>query len=259
MKKNGLVKDDACDRAKWQGMAKTITIQNPANTVDQGNTESTMRWQKCLTFWYKLKIIPTQNINCIILLLFESLHVASSVAKGGSSSPIGLKSMQNSTCLGFLMLIFAPKMKTAPPTGFGSRSCEGIAVIWTRIVEFFGSAAHPKSVKTFFVFLFLWTSPEFRWKNSLNFGEDLFFFLEITSFQLEKPFELQWRLFFFFLEITFRILTEKAPQSNSRLIKIWVKFVYGCIKLPKKPPPHFCKILGTRLHVAQTHKSWKGK
>ena len=27
-------------------------------------------------------------------------------------------------------------------------------------------------------------------------------------------------------------MTEIAPQSNSRLMKIWVKFVYGCIKLP---------------------------
>ena len=40
----------------------------------------------------------------------------------------------------FLVLlrpIFAPKMKTAPLTGLGSRSCEGLPVIWTRKVEFF--------------------------------------------------------------------------------------------------------------------------
>ena len=29
-------------------------------------------------------------------------------------------------------------------------------------------------------------------------------------------------------------LTEKPPQSNSRLIKIWVKFAYCYCKLPKK-------------------------
>ena len=28
------------------------------------------------------------------------------------------------------------------------------------------------------------------------------------------------------------------PQSNSRQIKIWVKFVYSCFKLPKTPSPH---------------------
>ena len=32
MKKNGLVKEDACDRIKWRGVVKTITmtIRNPA-------------------------------------------------------------------------------------------------------------------------------------------------------------------------------------------------------------------------------------
>ena len=34
------------------------------------------------------------------------------------------------------------------------------------------------------------------------------------------------------------ILTKKPPQSNSRLMKIWVKFVYWCFKLPKKPFPY---------------------
>ena len=31
------------------------------------------------------------------------------------------------------------------------------------------------------------------------------------------------------------MLTEKPPQSNSRLMKIWVKSVRCCFKLPKKP------------------------
>ena len=38
MKKNGLVKDDACDRTKWRGVAKTMTIRNPANGTDGDNT-----------------------------------------------------------------------------------------------------------------------------------------------------------------------------------------------------------------------------
>ena len=42
MKKNGLVKEDACDRTKWRGMVKTMTIQNPANSDDGDNTGSSM-------------------------------------------------------------------------------------------------------------------------------------------------------------------------------------------------------------------------
>ena len=79
--------------------------------------------------------------------------------------------MQNSTFLVLLRPIFAPKMKTAPPKGFESQSCEELDVVWTRMVEFFGSGAHSKSVKTFF----FWRSPNFGQENPLNFGEDLFF------------------------------------------------------------------------------------
>ena len=43
------------------------------------------------------------------------------------------------------------------------------------------------------------------------------------------------------------ILTEKPPQSDSTLIKIWVKFVYCCFQLPKKPPLPFCEFLAMRL------------
>ena len=42
MKKNGLVKKDACDRTKWRGVVKTMTIRNPANSVDGENTGSNM-------------------------------------------------------------------------------------------------------------------------------------------------------------------------------------------------------------------------
>ena len=38
IKKNGPVKEDACDRTKWRGVVKTMTIRNPANSVD--NIES---------------------------------------------------------------------------------------------------------------------------------------------------------------------------------------------------------------------------
>ena len=41
MKKNVLVKEDACNRTKWPGVVKTIIIRNPANSVDGYNTGST--------------------------------------------------------------------------------------------------------------------------------------------------------------------------------------------------------------------------
>ena len=34
MKKNGLGKENACDRTKWRGVVKTMTMRNPANSVD---------------------------------------------------------------------------------------------------------------------------------------------------------------------------------------------------------------------------------
>ena len=43
MKKNGLVKEDACDRTKWRGVLKTMTIRNSANFVDGDNTGSNIK------------------------------------------------------------------------------------------------------------------------------------------------------------------------------------------------------------------------
>ena len=42
MKKNGLVKRDACDQTKWRGVVKTLTIRNPANSVDGNNIGSNL-------------------------------------------------------------------------------------------------------------------------------------------------------------------------------------------------------------------------
>ena len=44
MKKNGLVKEDACDLTKWRGVVKRMTIRNPVNSVDGDNTGSNMKW-----------------------------------------------------------------------------------------------------------------------------------------------------------------------------------------------------------------------
>ena len=179
-------------------------------------------------------------------------------------------------------------MKIALPKRFGSRSCEGLAVVWTRIVEFLGSGAHPKSVKTYFLEI-TW----FRQKNPLNFGEDLFCCWRSPAFGQKKTLNFWFRpenpvwisvenfFFFFFgdhlhlaeknpwvsdfgrkqtleflisaeknLWISVKtfffgdhlILTENPPESNLRLMKIWFKFIFVCIKLPKKPPhPPFAK------------------
>ena len=43
MKKNGLVKENGCNRTKWRGVVKTMTIQNPANSVDGDSTGSNMK------------------------------------------------------------------------------------------------------------------------------------------------------------------------------------------------------------------------
>ena len=43
MKKNGLVKEDPCNRTKWRGVENTMTIRNPANPIDGDNTESNMK------------------------------------------------------------------------------------------------------------------------------------------------------------------------------------------------------------------------
>ena len=42
IKKNGRGKEDVCDRTKWRGVVKTMTIQNLANSVDGDNTGSNM-------------------------------------------------------------------------------------------------------------------------------------------------------------------------------------------------------------------------
>ena len=56
----------------------------------------------------------------------------SSVAKGGSSPPIGLKSMQNSVFLAVLRLIFGLKTKIIPPKEIGVRIGEEAEMSWSR-------------------------------------------------------------------------------------------------------------------------------
>ena len=51
------------------------------------------------------------------------------------------------------------------------------------------------------------------------------------------------KTFFFFGD--YLILAKQPPQSDSRLMKIWVKFIYCCFQLPTLP--HLCEFLATRL------------
>ena len=148
-------------------------------------------------------------------------------------------------------------------------------------MEIFGSGAHAWSVKTFFFMEItcFWPEKPFEFlslaEKNLQILEKTFFFMEIICFRLEKPFEFlslaenTLRILektFFFMEITCfwpqkpyeflslaektlnfgknlfffgdnQNLTKKTIQSRLKVMKIWVKFVYGCIKLPKKPPP----------------------
>ena len=69
------------------------------------------------------------------------------------------------------------------------------------------------------------------------------------------------------------ILTEKPPQFCSRLMKIWVKFVYCCFHLSKKPAPPlrnpgyapgmfnvpvliFCHLIASEANCLMIHKSF---
>ena len=42
MKQKELVKKNECDRTKWRGVVKTMTIPKPANSIDRDNTGSNM-------------------------------------------------------------------------------------------------------------------------------------------------------------------------------------------------------------------------
>ena len=163
--------------------------------------------------------------------------ITSSVARGARGTrapPIALKNKQNSAFLVLLRPIFAPKMKTAPPPKeFGSRSCEGLAVIWTRIVEFFGSGAHPKSMKTFF------------------------FLLDITCFWPEKPFEflISARKSLWISVKTFFGGVWRPPNFYWKIASIQFKTNenFGQVRLQlyqtSKKAPLLCEILATRLAI----------
>ena len=77
MKKNGLVVEDKCDRTKWRGVVKTMTIQNPANSVDGDNPDP-----KCDDDNYTWESKACQGVQLMPCLLFLPFR-----GKGGQSLP----------------------------------------------------------------------------------------------------------------------------------------------------------------------------
>ena len=93
-------------------------------------------------------------------------------------------------------------------------------------------------------------------RKSLQISAKTFFFLEITWFWPEKPFKflmsarkslrISAKTFFFFGDHL--IFTKNLPKSNSEIMKIWVKFVYGT---------HSQKILATCLFFTKVQSTLK--
>ena len=129
--------------------------------------------------------------------------------------------MQNSMFLAVLRLISALKTEIAPPkivrweVEVGVSAHEDLFFCF-EITWFWREKRSEFRWRPFF-FFFFWRSLDFREINALNFGDDLFFFWRSLDFGQKNALNL--------------------PQSNSRQMKIRVKFVYGWIKLQKKPPP----------------------
>ena len=132
-----------------------------------------------------------------MLLEFQ---IDSSVAKGGGGGlepPIGLKSTQIRTFLVLLRPIFAQKMKTAFPKGFGEEAVKDLQNEFPNLAEKSVSI----SVNTFLFFfledhLFLGgkavSISDYSRKIRLNFGGNLFVFLFFFGDQLflgGKPFQ----------------------------------------------------------------------
>ena len=137
--------------------------------------------------------------------------------------------MQNSMFLAVLRLIFALKTKTAPP----KRS-------WVRVGEDRGIMMTNRSGCKYTWRPFFWRSPDFGQKNILNYGEDLFFIFILwksLDFGQKNTPNFGEDLFFSFFFWRSPGFHWTLLQSNSRLMKIRVKFVCGWMKLQKKPPP----------------------
>ena len=104
-------------------------------------------------------------------------------------------------------------------------------------------------------------------KDYLLFGPEKWsFFLEHTQSWSGEVTDFWLRPFFFGDHL---ILAEKSLQIGSRLMKIWVKFVYCCFHLSKKPPLRnsgyapgmfnvliFCHLIASEANCLMMHKSF---
>ena len=136
--------------------------------------------------------------------------------------------MQNSTFLVLLRPIFAPKMKTALPNGFGEQKLWTTCRYLGQKSGFLFSGAQPKFFRKMEwilvnTFIFCLRSPNFGRKavwisvKTFFFGDHLIlgrtFFLEITWVWAEKRSEFRWRPFFF----------GRSPDFGQKNVSIWFK------------------------------------
>ena len=132
--------------------------------------------------------------------------------QGGSGPPIGLWSMQNRTFLLLFRPIFGEKLETAPPKG------NWVPKSWSRCRDS--------------VWKSVWFT-DFGRKIRLNFSEDLFFFFFLRPPVFKRKKLLNFRAF---REIPSQF-SDKPCETDSRIMKIWVKVVCTFLTLSKKPPP----------------------
>ena len=139
------------------------------------------------------------------------------------SPPIGLKSIQNSTYLVLLRPIFAPKMKTLPPTGLGSRRFKKLLLFGPEKWSFF-SGAHTKLIRSDWILVkafFFWRSPDFDrktasiwFKTDENLGQvRLLLFLPLKKASQKKGLYWNWNGF----SVQIQVISQKKKKKRSRL------------------------------------------
>ena len=154
--------------------------------------------------------------------------------------------MQNRTFLLLFRPIFGEKLKTAPPKG------NWVPKLWCRCRDSVWKSVWISDsclkirlnfgVDLFFLFFFFffWRPHVFGLKNCLNF-----------RFSPKNQTQFRWRPFFFFGDHLFSFreipsqISDKPCETDSRIMKIRVKFLCTFHTLSKKPtpppPPPFSK------------------